>query len=110
MPTVLSYLNYQEPFFAFGKNVLDTNHQQLNFSVSYFNGYRWIEGPYLLFFNGQTSRSLFNYKEDPLFLNNLLDSEPQQVQIMEKHVKAFMQQYTNRLIRNQLVVGNEAHY
>ena len=108
MPTVLSYLNYQEPFFAFGKNVLDTNHQQLNFSVSYFNGYRWIEGPYLLFFNGKTSRSLFNYKEDPLFLNNLLDSEPQQVQIMEKHVKAFMQQYTNRLIRNQLVVGNEA--
>ena len=108
MPTVLSYLNYQEPFFAFGKNVLDTNHQQLNFSVSYFNGYRWIEGPYLLFFNGQTSRSLFNYKDDPLFLNNLLDSEPQRVQIMEKHVKAFMQQYTNRLIRNQLVVGNEA--
>lgn len=109
MPTVLSYLNYQEPFFAFGKNVLDTNHQQLNFSVSCFNGYRWIEGPYLLFFNGQTSRSLFNYKDDPLFLNNLLDSEPQRVQIMEKHVKAFMQQYTNRLIRNRLVVGNEVH-
>ncbi|MCO5236121.1 MAG: sulfatase-like hydrolase/transferase [Chitinophagaceae bacterium] len=106
MPTVLSYLNYQKPFFAFGKNVLDTVGQPLNFSVTYINGYRWIEDDYLLFYDGQESRSLFNFKTDPLFLNNLLKEEPQRAAQMEKHVKAFMQQYTNRLIRNRLVVGD----
>lgn len=107
MPSVLSYLNYQEPFFAFGKNVFDPIAQPLNFSVTYINGYRWIEDDYLLFFDGSQSRSLFNFKTDPFFQNNLLKEEPQRVHRMERHVKAFMQQYTNRLIQNRLMAGSE---
>lgn len=105
MPSVLSYLHYPEPYFAFGKNVFDTTRSSLNFGVSYINGYRWFEGEYLLFFDGKKSKSLFNYRKDPLFRNNLLKQEPERVNTMEMHVKAFMQQYTNRLIRNQLVAG-----
>lgn len=104
MPSVLSYLHYPKPFFAFGKNVFDTIQPPPDFSVAYVNGYRWIEGDYLLFFDGSQSRSLFNYKTDPLFSNNLLTQQPERVKTMETHVRAFMQQYTNRLIRNQLVV------
>lgn len=107
MPSVLSYLNYQKPYFAFGKNVFNPIEQPLNFSVTYINGYRWIEDDYLLFFDGSQSRSLFNFKTDPLFKNNLLKEEPQRVQRMEMHVKAFMQQYTNRLIQNRLVADGE---
>ncbi|HRP31881.1 MAG TPA: LTA synthase family protein [Agriterribacter sp.] len=109
MPSVLSYLHYPHPYFAFGKNVFDRYPASLNFGVSYLNGYRWFEGDYLLFFDGKKSRSLHNYKTDPLFTHNLLKQEPERVREMERNAKAFVQQYTNRLIRNELVVGNEVH-
>jgi phosphoglycerol transferase MdoB-like AlkP superfamily enzyme len=101
MPSVLSYLHYEKPFFAFGKNVFDP--QKLNFSVYYNSGYRWIENNYLLFFDGTTSKALFDYKNDRLLEKNLLDAEPDTVKRMERHLKAFIQQYNNRLIRNQLI-------
>ena len=102
MPSVLSYLNYDKPYVAFGNNVFDTT--RLNFSVSYGGGYRWIEGDYLLFFDGEKAKSLYNYKTDRLFKENLIDKNPEIVSVMERTLKAFIQQYNNRLIRNQLTV------
>jgi phosphoglycerol transferase MdoB-like AlkP superfamily enzyme len=102
MPSVLSYLHYDKPFFGFGKNVFDQ--QRLNFSVYYNSGYRWVENEYLLFFDGVSSKALFNYRADSLLQKNLIDAEPAIVKDMERHLKAFIQQYNNRLIRNQLVV------
>lgn len=101
MPSVLSYLNYNKPFFAFGENVFDP--QRLNFSVYYNSGYRWIENNYLLYFDGTKSKSLFDYKNDKLLEKNLLDAEPAIAELMERRLKAFIQQYNNRLIRNQLI-------
>jgi len=105
MPSILSYLNYNKPFFAFGENVFDP--QRLNFSVYYNSGYRWIENNFLLYFDGKKSKSLFDYKKDKLLENNLIDSEPQIAERMERHLKAFIQQYNNRLIRNQLINKND---
>ena len=105
MPSILSYLNYNKPFFAFGENVF--NPQRLNFSVYYNSGYRWIENNYLLYFDGKRSKSLFDYKNDKLLEKNLLDSEPEIAERMERHLKAFIQQYNNRLIRNQLINKND---
>ena len=100
MPTLLRMMHYPKPFVAYGKNVLDNN--SLNFAVSYGGGYRWIEDDYLLFFDGKNAKGLFNYKKDRLFQNNLVATFPEQVKKMETNVKAFIQQYNNRLIRNQL--------
>ena len=96
---------YNKPFFAFGENVFDP--QRLNFSVYYNSGYRWIENNFLLYFDGKKSKSLFDYKKDKLLENNLIDSEPQIAERMERHLKAFIQQYNNRLIRNQLINKND---
>ncbi|MBS1574508.1 MAG: sulfatase-like hydrolase/transferase [Bacteroidetes bacterium] len=106
MPSLLSYLNYDKPYVAFGENVFDKN--RLNFSVCYGGGYRWIEGDYLLFFDGEKTKSLYNYKTDRLFKDNLLDKKPEIVVRMERNLKAFIQQYNNRLIRNQLTVNKNA--
>ncbi len=95
MPTVLSYLHYDKPYLAFGKDVLEKD--RLNFSVSYGGGYRWIEDDYLLFFDGDKTKSLYNYKTDRLFKNNLVDKNPEIVVKLEKNLKAFIQQYNNRL-------------
>ena len=102
IPSLLSYMNYDKPFLAFGENVFNKN--RINFSVSYTGGYRWIEDDYLLFFDGIKTRSLYNYKKDRLFKENLVDRNPEIVAKLERNLKAFIQQYNNRLIRNQLTV------
>lgn len=106
MPTVLSYLNYQKPFLAFGENAFTRD--RLNFSFYYNNGYYWIEHDYLLFFDGERSKSLYNYKKDRLFKDNLISKEQAIAAKMEIHLKAFIQQYNNRLVRNQLIYNGPA--
>jgi phosphoglycerol transferase MdoB-like AlkP superfamily enzyme len=103
MPSVLSYLHYDKPYVAFGKNVFDST--SLNFAVSYGGGYRWIEDDYILFFDEKKSKSLYNYKRDRLFHENLLKKQPTIAAKLETHVKAFIQQYNNRLLKNQLKIG-----
>ncbi|MGN6492623.1 MAG: LTA synthase family protein [Agriterribacter sp.] len=103
MPGVLSYLHYNKPYLAFGEKF--TGNNRLNFAVFSGNDYRWIENDHLLFFDGQQSKALFNYKTDRLFTRNLLQDEKDLTQRMEKHLKAFIQQYNNRLLKNKLVVN-----
>lgn len=105
MPTVLRLINYPKPFLAYGKDVF--NPEALNFAVSYGGGYRWIQDDYLLFFDGNNSKGLYNYKTDRLFRQNLITAMPDRVSEMEKNLKAFIQQYNNRLIRNQLTYPNK---
>lgn len=105
MPTVLGYLGYDQPYFSFGKNMLDP--QQRNFAISYQGGYQWVQDEYFLQFDGTKTLGLFNYKEDKLLKNNLKDQLPQVRSAMEQKLKAFIQQYSNRMLDNKLTVAKE---
>lgn len=102
-PTVLNYLNYDKPYFAFGFDAF--NEDEDNFVVNNngetFNFYR---GDYLLMNDGEKSIALYNLKEDRLMVNNLINTLPEVQSQMEKHLKAFIQQYNNRMIENNLKV------
>ncbi|WP_162428508.1 LTA synthase family protein [Pontibacter pudoricolor] len=103
MPTVLSYLNYNKPYFSFGKNMLDNSVQ--DFAVNYNAGvYQWFEGDLLLQFDGSKTIALYNYQQDIMLKQDLQDSLPEKRQQMENRVKAFIQQYNNRMIENKLLV------
>ena len=102
MPSVLGYLHYDKPFFAFGKNVFDPHH--LNFAVNYDAGYQWFRDSYILQFDGKKSVGLYNYRTDKLLKNNLVNKLPSQQTRMEKEVKAFIQQYNNRMLDDHLTV------
>ncbi len=108
MPSILSYLNYSKPYFAFGESVFDKNRK--NFSVIFTGNYRWIENEYLLVFDGEKSTGLYQYKTDRLFNNNLITKKPGQVASMEKTLKAYIQQYNNRLIQNRLTPFSDLKY
>jgi len=101
MPTVLGYLHYNKPYLAFGENVL--SRKGPGFTYQYSGGHRWIEGDHLLFFDGNQSTGLYNFKQDRLMKKDLLQDSVQRAAAMEQKVKAFIQQYNNRLIRNQLI-------
>ena len=102
MPSVLGYLKYDKPYFAFGKNIF--KNVPLNFAVNYDGVYQWFNGPYILQFDGQKTVGLYNYKKDNLLKNNLVGKLPAIQSPMETQVKAFVQQYVNRMLDDRLTI------
>lgn len=101
LPSVLGLLNYKGSFLSFGKNIFKKNEE--SFSISYLNGeYQLIADNYMLKFNGKNSISLFNLKNDSLLKKNLIYSELYKKNEMETFIKAFIQQYNNRMINNKM--------
>lgn len=104
MPTVLGYLNYPGDYLSFGFNVLDK--PEASFAINYKNStYQVIQDDYVLQFRNEKSVALYNYEKDPLQKNNLLQKNTSRVVKMELLVKAFIQQYNNRMINNLLTVN-----
>ncbi|WP_157600638.1 LTA synthase family protein [Rufibacter sp. DG15C] len=104
MPTVLGYLKYDKPYFSFGKNML--NPTEGNFAVNYQGGYQWTEGEYLLQHDGANALGLFNYREDKFLKKDLKGTLPEIQTPMERKLKAFIQQYNNRMVDNKLTVNS----
>lgn len=103
MPTVLNYLNYNKPYFAFGFDALSNNKD--NFVVNNNDGsFNLYQNDYLLQNDGLKSTALYNLKTDRLNKINLVNKSPEVQQTMEKSLKAFIQQYNNRMIKDQLTV------
>ena len=105
MPTLLRILGYDQPFPAFGKNVLDPG--ETPWAVNYSNEtYQYIEGDYTLLFDGQEPTALYNYAADPLQRRNLL-ADPTQAERKERmlrRLKAIVQTYMIRMTTNHLVI------
>lgn len=101
MPTVLSLLHYDKPYFAFGNDLMAKNQDQ--FVVNNNDGnYNFYMNDYVLFSDGEKSTGLYNLKQDRLLKKNRLDALPATRQKMEHSLKAFIQQYNNRMIHDKL--------
>jgi hypothetical protein len=62
-----------------------------------------MKDKYLIEFDGTRSTHLFNLVKDPMQRTNLLNSEKTEKERLELFMKAFIQQYNNRLIENRLM-------
>ncbi|MES2418057.1 MAG: sulfatase-like hydrolase/transferase [Bacteroidota bacterium] len=103
MPTVLNYLNYNKPYFAFGFDAFSDKNN--NFVVNNNDGgFSFYQADYLLQNDGFKSTALYNLKTDRLTKDNLIGTAPEVQKDMEQYLKAFIQQYNNRMIKNQLTV------
>lgn len=101
LPSVLALTGYEKPYLAFGNNLFDNESQ--NFSLSYQNGiYQLIMDGYVLHFNGNETVGLFQLTSDPKLEHNLIDEETFVRMRLELYLKAIIQQYNNRMIRNEL--------
>lgn len=101
MPSVLGLLNYNGKIVSFGKNIFDSTHK--NFAASYMETFRWIEDEYVLEFSNGRTTGLYNFAKDKLMKKNLQNEMPQRKNDMELHLKAFIQQYHNRLLEDRLM-------
>lgn len=105
MPTILNYLNYDEPFVAFGNDMLDPGDNK--FAINYYgNAFQLIMDDWVIQYDLKKVVGLFNLKEDPTMKNNLVNERPKIQQKMLRKVKAIIQQYNNRMIDNKLTVDS----
>ena len=108
MPTVLSYLHYDQPYIAFGQDMLSTSPNQ-SFAIHWLpeaNGYEYVRGPYAIRFDGQRVTSAYAYRSDSLLNHYILDSLPADtLQLMQQHMESIIQQYIQRMTEDRLVTG-----
>ena len=106
MPTVLGYLGYDKPYVAFGCDLLHTPKED-TYAVNYLNGvYQFFKGEYMIQFDGTRTTAVYAFKNDPLLKNNLVGKVAEQGE-MELELKAIIQQYMERMNRNQLVIDGK---
>ena len=103
MPTILSYLNFDEPYIAFGNNLLDDTHESYAFNT---NGstYNLYMKDHILEMIDNKPVGLYNYKNDLFLENSLIGKDPELESQMVEKLKAIIQTYNNRLIDNNMVV------
>lgn len=107
MPSVLGYLNYDEPYVSFGCDLFSTKPED-TFAVNYINGiYQYFRNDYMLQFDGVNSVALYDYVSDPLLSENLLDKRKDVANEMEMYLKSVIQQYMERMVNDQLVLDKE---
>lgn len=105
MPTVLSYLNYDEEYIAFGNNLLDDSGESFAFNTAGSNYHLYMKD-HLLEMEENKPLGLYNYKNDKLLENNLVMKEPELQTEMEDKLKAIIQTYNSRLLDNNMVIKN----
>jgi hypothetical protein len=55
-------------------------------------------------FDGSKAKTLYQFKKDKALQNNLVTELPDTVKSMETTLKAFIQQYNNRMVDNDLTI------
>ena len=101
LPTIMGMLQYDEPYFAFGIDLFNTEAED-TWAVNYLNGiYQYVKHGHVLQFDGQQTRAVYALT-DSLMQHNVKGKLPQQVQ-MERELKAIIQQYMERMTQDRLL-------
>lgn len=102
MPTVLDYLGYDKPYVAFGKSLLRTKDKD-TWAVNYNNGiYQYVKGEWMLQFDGQQTKALYNIHDDWMLKHNLSDKNSATRSTLERELKAVIQSYMSRMTEDKL--------
>jgi len=103
MPSLLKLLEVKNDYIAFGEDVFS---QEEGFAFNYVSGvYQIFMDDYLLQFDGKRSIALYDIKKDIYQENNVLDKHPEVKEKLEFKLKCIFQEYSNRLIDNNLSIN-----
>ncbi|MFN8286543.1 MAG: LTA synthase family protein [Chitinophagales bacterium] len=101
-PTLVDYLGLNDTILAFGKSALrDTTE---GFVVNCYAGiYQAYYKDFALQFDGNKALALYKFKEDTRLQNNLLGQYPDEEKLILAKLKAYIQQYNNRVRNNKML-------
>ncbi|MCX6333748.1 MAG: sulfatase-like hydrolase/transferase [Bacteroidia bacterium] len=106
MPTILSYLNFDEEYIAFGNNLLDDSNESFAFNTN-SSTYHLYMNDHLMEMIDNKPVSLYNYKTDKYLESNILSKEPDLAGKMEQKLQAIIQSYNGRLLDNDMIVRKQ---
>ena len=104
-PTLLGLLNYQKPYFSFGKDVFDDSPNYVNYVFNDRNGTSmYYLGDLMIEYRNNELIGIYKFKEDFSLKNNLVSKKNQfaQIPFMERQMRAILQQYIVRMKQNRL--------
>jgi len=110
MPTVLGYLHYDKPYIAFGRDMLNTlaNEGLALHWLPESSSYEYVWGNYALQFDGKEVTAAYKFRSDSTFSHNVLHTMPQDtLNMMQRQMKSFIQQYMQRMTTDQLTVKQQ---
>ena len=110
MPTVLGYLHYDQPYIAFGRDMLDGATDD-GFALHWLpesNSYEYVWGDYALHFDGKQVTAAYSFRTDSTFACDVLKTMPAAtLNRMERHMKSVIQQYMQRMTSDDLVIKRQ---
>ena len=104
-PTILGILNYQKPFFSFGKDAFDDSPNYVNYVFNDRDGTSmYYLDDLMIEYRNNKLIGIYKFKEDFSLRNNLLNKKNQfqQLPFMERQIRAILQQYIVRMKENRL--------
>jgi phosphoglycerol transferase MdoB-like AlkP superfamily enzyme len=103
MPSILSILGYDKKYIAFGNSIFN---KEDNYAIQYIGGlFQVLDKDYLLQFDGNNTTGFFNIKEDYFMKTNLVNQNLEIQKKYEQRIKAFLQEYSNRMLDNKLTIN-----
>ncbi|MES2779440.1 MAG: LTA synthase family protein, partial [Bacteroidota bacterium] len=100
MPKILQIAGYNKPYFSMGYSTSDTT----GFAIQYINNvYQFIQYPYVLQFDGEKTVHFYKLNDKDILEDC---KEADRKNVMERSVKAFIQQYNTVLIHNSTSAGH----
>ena len=105
MPSVLGFLGYNEPYFAFGEDAL-TQHKEHQYAVCYnFTVFQAFSDSIMIQYDGEKILSVYNFKNDRCLRDNLVDTiDEETIAPMMDYLKAYIQQYICSIIRDEMTI------
>jgi phosphoglycerol transferase MdoB-like AlkP superfamily enzyme len=103
-PTIVDYLKIKTSYFSFGSSLLDPNSQRMVFYHG-SGSYKLLNDSLVIEYDGKKFTGVFNYKKDRLLHTNLIDSPFVEITLLQKTLRAVIQQYNNRMIQDKITVN-----
>jgi hypothetical protein len=89
-------------------DAFDSQNKEKRFAVNTLNDiYMLYEGYYVLKASNDKAMALYDFHTDRLLTKNLLNSETERAERMYNKLKAFRQQYNDRMIDDNMIYKSE---
>lgn len=100
-PTILDMIGYKKPFRSWGRSLFDKTQTKPFVINSNGNSYNFLEGNYICTFDGKNATGFYD-KNDKGLQINLIAKRNSEMNVLELHCKAFIQDYMERVVDKKM--------
>lgn len=107
MPSILGYLGYPNDYFAFGEDALTYPMKNHPYAICYNAPmFQIFSNHLIILFDGTNVTNIYDFKKDRLLQHDIKDTllDTQEVQDMLGYLKAYLQQYVDRMNADALTI------